>query len=114
MQRTHISRLRNKALQSECKTKISALGLNRRGECVIVANNQKRFCRKGGGIHAEQRVFKQAMRLGVVRVIICRVGRGGDLLPIEPCSVCQKIADKMGIVIDTIPKEKLKGRIKCQ
>jgi len=91
-----------KAQQSNCKFKVSALGLNRDGICVCSATNQSRFSRYGGGIHAEMRIMAQAAQKGVKTILICRVGKGGDLRPIDPCPVCAKTAAKKGIKIITV------------
>ncbi len=92
----------NKALQSCCTFRISALGFNKRGELVFSATNISRFDRKGGSVHAEMQVMKQAKRKGIYTIIICRTNNNGDLLPIEPCENCKKIADKLGIKIISI------------
>ena len=97
-----IKRSIKKAKQSPSTFRISALGFNKNGDCVISKTNKPRFNRFGGGYHAEREIMKVANKMGIVRILICRVGRGGDLLPIEPCNVCQSIADKLGIKIDTI------------
>ena len=94
-----------KAGQSPCRNRVSALGFNKNGDCVMKAFNKYRFERKGGGIHAERQIMQQAKKKGIVHILICRVGRSGNLLPIEPCSKCQKIADKLGIVISSVPIE---------
>jgi cytidine deaminase len=67
--------------------------------------NRPRFNQFGGGWHAERLVMEQAKARGIVRIIVCRVGKQGNLLPIEPCAVCQKIADKLGIKLVTLPRE---------
>jgi len=36
------------------------------------------------------------------KIVILRVGRGGTLLPIQPCSVCKKLADRLGIIIEEL------------
>lgn len=91
-----------KAKQSLCDYKISALGLNRNGVCVHRATNLSRFGKHGGGIHAEMRVMAQARRKGIRTILICRVGKGGDLRPIDPCEVCARTAKKLGIRIITV------------
>lgn len=91
-----------KATQSKSKFRISAFGFNGRGECVAKACNQLRFSRKGGGIHAEMAIMQQANKKGIKSIFICRIGKGNDLLPIEPCSVCQTKADELGIKITTV------------
>jgi hypothetical protein len=68
-------------------------------------NTPTKFGRKGGGRHAERRIMSVARRKGIVRILICRVGDGGVLRPIDPCPQCQAVADKLGIAIDTIHGE---------
>lgn len=91
-----------KASQSQCKFAISAHGFNKKGELVLSKTNRQRFTRKGGGLHAELLVLSQARRYGIKTIVICRVGKGGDLRPIHPCSVCQAVADKLKVKIKTI------------
>jgi hypothetical protein len=94
---------KNKAEQSICRYKISALGFNNKGELVASTVNSPRFCRKGGGVHAELRLMKE--HKGLKTILICRVGGSGDLLPIDPCVVCAKKAFELGIKIITINKQ---------
>ena len=91
-----------KAKQSICKFRVSAAGFNSSGECVASAVNRPRFSHKGGGIHAEQELFVIARRKGIVKILICRIGTGGAFVPIDPCERCSKIAEKLGIKIETI------------
>jgi hypothetical protein len=88
-----------KAFQSNCVYKVSALGLNRKGEVMAKAFNKHRFEGHGRGIHAERQVMKKK---GVKTIIIARVGNGGDLLPITPCDKCKEIADSLGIRIISV------------
>lgn len=90
-----------KAYQSDCRYKISALGFNRRGELIYKATNRKRFFSKGGGIHAEMRVMLKAGP-GLHTIVICRINNSGDLLPIDPCSICQSKAEDLGVKIVSI------------
>lgn len=39
------------------------------------------------------------------KILILRVGRKGDLLPIEPCEQCCKLALRLGITIESIGGE---------
>ncbi|HUW47327.1 MAG TPA: hypothetical protein VMW36_01110 [Patescibacteria group bacterium] len=90
-----------KAEQSSGKFKVSAIGLDKNGNVVARAFNRARFSRYGGGVHAEI----MALRKGgnrIVTMIICRVGKGGDILPIDPCESCKKVLDKKGIKIMTV------------
>lgn len=94
---------RKKAGQSNCRYKISALGFNRKGEFIGATFNIKRFMRKGGGIHAEMKLMSIYGTL-LKRIIICRVNRNGDFLPIHPCKTCQKKANELNIKIITIER----------
>jgi hypothetical protein len=82
------------------------MGFNKAGVCVITRTNRPRFSKEGGGWHAERRVMAEAAKKGVVKVLICRVSpRTGKLRPIDPCPECQAIADKLGVIIETVPAE---------
>ena len=96
------NRLIKKASQSICKFRVAALGFNSEGVCVASASNRSRFSHKGGGWHAEESLFVIARRKGIVKILICRIGTGSNLRPIDPCERCSKIAEKMGIRIETI------------
>lgn len=101
-----LNKLRKKATQSNSKFRIAAFGFNSSGECVCKTTNrpsEKPEC----GSHAEERIFKHAKRLGIRRILICRIGMSGKLRPIDPCIRCQGIADKLGIKIESIPAEDL-------
>jgi hypothetical protein len=100
-----IDRIKKKAEQSICKLRVAALGFNKAGVCVATSTNRPRFNRHGGSEHAEALVMKDARKKGIVRILICRIGAGGALRPIDPCPNCQTIADKLGIVIETVPEE---------
>ena len=95
----HIAK--KKAEQSISTYKVSAIGLNKRGEVVYTAFNKPRFMRKGGAIHAEMEVMLKGGP-GVATIVICRVGRSGDILPIHPCEVCADKAEELGIKIVSI------------
>ena len=91
----------NKAKQSQAKYKISAIGLDKKGKVLGSAFNQLRFSKFGGGLHAEMLLLH---RYGnkVKTIILCRVGKHGSILPIEPCKKCQKILDKLKIKVISV------------
>lgn len=95
-----------KAMQSTCTQRIGALGFNRNGDCIMKTFNRHKFDRKGGGEHAERQILEQARRKGIVEILICRVARDGATLPIEPCTMCKAIAEKLGIKIVSVPAER--------
>ena len=98
---TAITRLLNKAKQSKCTYKIAAMGITKRGNIAGYSINSFRFSRYNGGIHAE-RVLMNKYGSKLKFIIICRLNKSGNLLPIEPCKTCQKIAKKLGIKIKSI------------
>lgn len=95
---------RSKAMQSACTYKVSAIGMNKKGEVIYKATNKSRFMRFGGGIHAEMEVMLKGGP-GVKTIIICRVGHGGDVLSIHPCKICSNKARELGIHIISVGVE---------
>lgn len=90
----------NKAKQSICRYKISALGFDKKGNYIGSAFNQPRFSRYKGSIHAEMNLMsKYGKRLKTI--LICRVNRNGNIAPIKPCNMCKKKAKELGIKIET-------------
>lgn len=91
-------RLIKKAGQSQCQYKIAAIAYSKKGNILGIVFNGSRFSRYGGGIHAERKLM-QIYGRSISYIEICRTNGKGSVLPIEPCEVCQKIADKLGIKI---------------
>ena len=102
------SLLREKAERSPCTYRVSAIAFDRKGDVVGHAANshspnwnvveKTTKGRPGTGLHAERRLMSRYGRT-ISTIAICRIGRGGDLLPIEPCAICEKVARKLGIKI---------------
>lgn len=103
--------LREKASNSSCTYKISAIALDSKGNVLGHAVNQHshgwnvlekyNVGRPGTAMHAERRLLSQYA--GVVKtIIICRVGRSGNIRPIDPCEACQKAARKYGVKIMSV------------
>ncbi|MFW6272679.1 MAG: hypothetical protein ACOC2U_02730 [bacterium] len=90
-----------KAITSDCRFKVSALGFNAKGDFIGSKTNIRRFECKGGGLHAEINLIHE-YGAKVRTIVICRVSKSGNLLPIDPCPNCQKVADKLGIKILSI------------
>jgi cytidine deaminase len=89
---------KQKAKQSPGKFKISALGFDHKGEYIGSAFNYLRFDRYGGGMHAEMSlIHKYGLRIKTI--LVCRIGRSGNLLPIHPCPRCSAKARELGIKI---------------
>ena len=90
-----------KALQSQCRYLVSAIGLNRKGEVLFSAFNRSRFNRYGGTVHAEMQVMLRAGP-GLRTIVIARVNKQGDMLPIKPCPACAEKAAELGLKITTL------------
>lgn len=90
-----------KATQSSCRYKISAMGFNAKGELIGTSTNYPRFPKSNGSIHAEMNLMS---RYGtkIKKIIICRVGGTGELLPIHPCKMCKAKMDELNIKCYTI------------
>jgi hypothetical protein len=103
--KTIIEKLVNKAEQTTTCYRISAIAFNKKGEILGSATNgfkmDGRPAGRGSGIHAERKLMSR-YRSNIKTIVICRIGLGGDILPIDPCITCKKVADKMGIKIISI------------
>lgn len=99
-----------KALKSNCRYKIIAVGLDKKKNVIHTCTNKDRFPKKGGSLHAEERMMAEAGR-DLRYILIFRVGGSGDILPIVPCDRCTKLAKKNNVkIIATYPyyeKERL-------
>ncbi len=94
-------RMIKEALKSSCNYKVSAIAYSRKGNILGISHCRHRFNRHGGGIHAEQALMRKYGK-SIATIVIMRVNKNGNVLPIDPCEVCAKIADKMNIRIRSI------------
>lgn len=98
----HIIKLAiKKAKQSDCRYKVSAIGFNKKGDIIGTAFNKHFINRKGMSLHAEVNLIKKFTK-SLKTIIICRSNETGTILPIHPCNACSKLANKYGIIIETI------------
>lgn len=101
--------LKEKASHSDCTYKVSAIAFDKRGDVLGHCTNSHakwNVLEYGEGrprtaIHAERRMIERYAGL-VKTIVICRVGRSGKLRPIDPCPMCQKVAKKYGVKIESI------------
>lgn len=110
MKKEVVNRLAKKALTSRCNQKVAAIALSRKGDYIGSASNSRRFVKFGGGIHAERRLMERFS--GIKTIIIGRVNKSGELLPIHACKVCSDIAQRMGINIISVFNEKKLALVK--
>lgn len=96
-----IDRARRKVLNKKGKFRVCAICFGR-GKFLGIAYNYPRFFRKGGGVHAEMMALHRwGEQIDVI--LLVRFGRGGNLLPINPCPSCEKILNKLKINVVLIP-----------
>ena len=97
------------AVQSPCNYRIGAVAFDKKGDVLGSASNSFRCGeafygeqhRRGTGLHAEARLIRRYGR-GIRTILIMRVGHSGNVLPIDPCPACSKMAEKLGIDIVTV------------
>ena len=95
------TRLKNRAKQSSCRFKISAAAFDRKGILLGTSVNKPRFIKFGGGIHAEMSLIHQYKKR-IKHITLCRIGKNGNFLPIEPCDSCRKVINILGISYDSV------------
>ena len=102
--------MHEKATHSPCTYKVSAIAFDAKGDVLGHATNSHSYNwnvldhgegRAGTGVHAERKLISR-YRSNIKTILICRVGRSGELRPIDPCRACQKAASKYGIKIISI------------
>lgn len=76
---------------------IVAVGVDYRNRIISLATNSPRFHNRGW--HAEERIMHNSPR-SLVRILIARYGRQGNMLPIDPCEKCVRLASKFGVKIE--------------
>lgn len=103
--------LKEKASHSPCTYKVSAIALDSKGDILGHVTNlhsknwnvleKEKIGRAGTAVHAERRICQRYKDL-VKTIIICRIGRSGNVRPIDPCPICQKVANKYGAKIISV------------
>lgn len=105
--------LREKASHSPCTYKVSAIAFDRKGNVLGHTTNKHSKWdvldygegRAGTARHSE-RILIERYSQNIKTILICRVGRSGEILPIDPCPACRKAASKYGIkIISVYPGE---------
>ena len=101
-----IERLRKKCFQSPSQYRIACVALNKKGEVLGYTTNKFRNDRIkpliGSGLHAEAYGMARYYPLGLKTLVIMRIGLSGNILPIDPCEDCQKMAKKLGVTIQSV------------
>ena len=96
-------RMKKKASASPSQYRISCVALDKKGDVIGYTTNgfRKDNIRLiyGSGLHSEAICLAKYYPLGAKTLIIMRIGNAGDVLPIDPCEQCQKMANKLGVKI---------------
>ena len=102
---TIIQRLKKKASQSLSSYRLSGVAISKNGEILGFAKNtfRKDNITEGrySGRHVEKALIDQ-YGSNIATILIMRIGKSGDTLPIDPCPKCAKLAEKLGISIKSI------------
>ncbi len=104
-----VNRLFRTAMLSPCNYRISAVAFDKKGDVLgntfntfrngdVFAGDQHRT---GAGLHAEARLMKRYGK-NIKTILIMRIGNSGNILPIDPCPACKRMAKKLGIKIVTV------------
>lgn len=82
-----------------CQHRVVAAGIDFRGRIIGLATNRPRLQNRGW--HAEEWLLYRSPR-SLSRILLVRVNKVGELLPIEPCAHCAKLANRRGVVIEAL------------
>lgn len=93
-------------LNKNLSHRVVAIGFDSKNDLIgIKTNGFKLSIRKGSGKHAERELISRYGKK-ISKIVIFRIGRAGAILPIDPCETCQKVADKLGIKIESFENSK--------
>ena len=93
-------------LNKDLSHRVLAIGFNDKNDMIGIKSNGFGLSNsKGSGKHAERELIKRYGRK-ISKIVIIRIGRGGAILPIDPCETCLKVANKLGIKIESFDENK--------
>jgi hypothetical protein len=102
--RSHLSTLIPRMIRAglrvhSCRYRVVAAGIDSNGQIISIRTNTPHLPNRGR--HAEERVIFSSPK-SLERILILRVNVRGELLPIDPCLICQKLAENRGIQIERV------------
>ena len=83
---------------------VTAIAVSKKGNILGTSCNNPSNVPGMRHKHAEG-ILMARFGKSIYKIFILRVGRGGNLLPIEPCEQCLKLALRLGISIESIGEE---------
>ena len=105
-----LNTLKKKADKAPCTYRISGIAYSKKGNILGIATNKHStwdvmakipLGRAGTAEHCEKRLIERFKRR-IKTIVICRIGKSGNILPIDPCDNCRKLAEKYGITITSV------------
>lgn len=84
---------------SHTRYRVIAAGLDNNGNIISIATNKPRL--QSRSYHAEERIIFNSPK-SLRKILIIRVNRKGELLPIDPCHKCSRLSEKYNIKIHSI------------
>lgn len=94
-----------KATHSPSHIRMAGVAFSRKGEVLGIVSNGFRANNivpaRYSGEHVERKLIARYGNL-ISKIVLMRIGRGGAILPIDPCPKCQKLLDKYGIKVSTV------------
>ena len=83
---------------------VTAIAVSKKGNVLGTTCNNPSHVPGMRHKHAEG-ILMARFGKAIDKIFIIRVGRKGNLLPIEPCEQCCKLALRLGITIESIGEE---------
>ena len=84
---------------------VTAIAISKKGNVLGTTCNNPSNVPGMRHKHAEG-ILMARFGKSIYKIFILRVGRGGNLLPIEPCEQCLKLALRLGVTIESIGEGK--------
>lgn len=92
---------KGKKLNKDLSHRVLAIGFNDKNDMIGIKTNGFGLSNsRGSGKHAERELIKRYGKK-ISKIVILRIGRAGAILPIDPCETCSKVANKLGIKIES-------------
>lgn len=103
--RVHLSALIPRMIRAglhfhNTRHRVIAAGLDHLGTVISIATNLPRLPSRSW--HAEERVIMSTPKYVLARILLLRINKRGESLPIDPCKGCERLARKRGIKIEPV------------
>lgn len=103
--RSHLSTLIPRMIRAGlrlhgCRYRVVAAGISHDGSVISIATNQPYLPNQGR--HAEERVIHSTPKYVLARILLLRVNKRGERLPIHACERCERLARKRGVKIERL------------